>query len=73
MKQPKQEHREWAKNYLDMIDKGMTPQEFKPSKEEQERAMKEVAKYLSPNKVLKSEEHPDLEVRGEREIKPLIG
>jgi len=42
------------------------PKPFKPTKEETEAAMKSVSKHLGKGMVLKSKDHPDLEVRGER-------
>lgn len=47
----------------------MKPKAFKPTREEQEQAMQEVSKFLSRDKVLKSPDYPELEVRGKREQK----
>lgn len=41
---------------------------YEPSKEETLQAMKELAKYLSPTKVLCSPDYPDLKIRGERKV-----
>lgn len=48
----------------------MTPQKienYEPTREETLAAMRELAKYLSPTKVLCSPDHPELKVRGKRE------
>ncbi|MCW3125244.1 MAG: hypothetical protein JWO03_902 [Bacteroidetes bacterium] len=40
----------------------------KPSREATEEALAELSKYLSPDKVLRSIDHPELTARGQREI-----